>query len=87
MLAITEGLIGRLTTPAQRYDGASGQTEWLPDGVDNLEISFQTNRPVVDYGDFSWHRKNGSMRLLYLGVINPPSLSCSLAVFRGKRVE
>jgi hypothetical protein len=41
-----------LAAAAKTYGGTAGQSEGLSFGVDELEIAFDAERPVVIYGDF-----------------------------------
>jgi hypothetical protein len=53
MGAIAEGLVFGMPAPAKAHDCSSPETEFLAVLVQNLKITFDANRTIVEYGQFS----------------------------------
>jgi hypothetical protein len=53
--AVAEGLIGGMTAAAESNGGASGETEFISGGIDNLEIAFDQDGAVILECNFRWH--------------------------------
>jgi hypothetical protein len=53
MRAIAKRLVGRMTTAAKTDRGTPGESEGLTLRIDNLEIAFHADGPVVIDRDFS----------------------------------
>lgn len=52
---VAERLVGGMSATAESDRGASGETEFIPSGVDNLEIAFDQNWAVMFERNFCWH--------------------------------
>jgi hypothetical protein len=52
MRAIAKRFVGGVAAPAKTYGRPSGKAKGLPLGVDNLEITFEADGPVVLDRDF-----------------------------------
>src|ERR1035438_3614570 len=52
--SIAKRFVGRLPAAAEGNHGTAGQAEGGAGGVQNLEVAFDTDGPVVHYGNFGW---------------------------------
>jgi len=52
MRAIAKGLVGGVAAAAEAYRSASGEAKGLPLGIDNFEVPFDADGPVVVDRDF-----------------------------------
>jgi hypothetical protein len=52
MRAIAEGFVGGMAAAAEAYGRPSGETKGFPLGIDNFEITFHADGPVVLDRDF-----------------------------------
>ncbi len=52
---VAKRLVGGMAAAAESDRSASGETEFISGGVDNLEIAFDQNWAVVFERNFCWH--------------------------------
>ena len=55
MSTVAERLVGRMAATAESDGSASGETEFISGGVNNLEITFHQDWAVMFERNFGWH--------------------------------